>query len=59
MFKEAGLPDGILNVVNGGKAAVEALCDNEEIRPWHLWDQHTWQRSFTAVEPKQVNVLYV
>ena len=26
LFKEAGLPDGILNVVNGGREAVEALA---------------------------------
>ncbi len=31
MLKEAGLPDGVFNVVNGGKAVVEALCDNEGI----------------------------
>lgn len=31
MLREAGLPDGIFNVVNGGQAAVEALCDNEDI----------------------------
>ena len=31
MLKEAGLPDGIFNFVNGGKETVEALCDNEEI----------------------------
>jgi malonate-semialdehyde dehydrogenase (acetylating)/methylmalonate-semialdehyde dehydrogenase len=31
MLKESGLPDGIFNVVNGGQAAVEALCDHEDI----------------------------
>ena len=31
MLQEAGLPDGIFNVVNGGQEAVEALCDNEDI----------------------------
>ena len=31
MLKEAGLPDGIFNIINGGQEAVEALCDNEEI----------------------------
>lgn len=31
MLKEAGLPDGIFNIVNGGQEAVEALCDNEDI----------------------------
>ncbi len=32
LFAEAGLPAGVLNVVNGTRAAVEALVDHEEIR---------------------------
>ena len=31
MLKDAGVPDGIFNIVNGGQKAVEALCDHEEI----------------------------
>jgi malonate-semialdehyde dehydrogenase (acetylating)/methylmalonate-semialdehyde dehydrogenase len=31
MLKEAGLPDGVFNVVNGDKAMVEAICDHPEI----------------------------
>ncbi|MBI5464474.1 MAG: CoA-acylating methylmalonate-semialdehyde dehydrogenase [Ignavibacteriales bacterium] len=31
LLKEAGLPDGIFNVVNGGQAAVEAICDHPGI----------------------------
>ena len=31
LLKEAGLPDGVFNVVNGGKEVVEALCDHNEI----------------------------
>ena len=31
IFQEAGLPDGVLNIVNGGKETVEALCDHEDI----------------------------
>lgn len=31
LLKEAGLPDGIFNIVNGGQESVEALCDNEDI----------------------------
>ncbi|MGN7977506.1 CoA-acylating methylmalonate-semialdehyde dehydrogenase [Microbacterium sp. 22195] len=30
-FQEAGLPDGVLNVVNGDKVAVDALLDSEDI----------------------------
>ncbi|MGB5462550.1 MAG: aldehyde dehydrogenase family protein, partial [Aureibaculum sp.] len=27
LLKDAGLPDGVFNIVNGGKEVVEALCD--------------------------------
>ena len=32
LLKEAGLPDGVLQVVNGDKTAVDALLDNETIQ---------------------------
>ena len=31
LFKEAGLPDGVFNVVNGDKEAVDALLENKKI----------------------------
>jgi malonate-semialdehyde dehydrogenase (acetylating) / methylmalonate-semialdehyde dehydrogenase len=31
LLHEAGLPDGVLNIVHGGTAAVEALCDHPGI----------------------------
>src|ERR1043165_3093182 len=31
LLREAGLPDGVLNVVHGGQATVEAICDHPEI----------------------------
>ncbi|PHS21431.1 MAG: methylmalonate-semialdehyde dehydrogenase (CoA acylating) [Robiginitomaculum sp.] len=31
LFKEAGLPDGVLNVVHGGKDAVDAVLDHPDI----------------------------
>ena len=31
LLKEAGLPDGVLNVVNGDKEAVDALINNKDI----------------------------
>ena len=31
LFEEAGLPPGVFNVVNGGREAVEALCDHPGI----------------------------
>lgn len=32
LLKEAGLPDGVLNVVNGDKILVEAICDHPDIQ---------------------------
>ncbi len=31
LLKEAGLPDGVFNVVNGGKEIVEAICSHPDI----------------------------
>jgi len=31
LLKEAGLPDGVLNIVHGDKEIVEAICDHPEI----------------------------
>ena len=31
-FKEAGLPDGVLNVVNGSREVVESMCDHPDIK---------------------------
>jgi malonate-semialdehyde dehydrogenase (acetylating)/methylmalonate-semialdehyde dehydrogenase len=31
LLKQAGLPDGVLNVVHGGRTAVEAICDHPGI----------------------------
>jgi len=31
LLKQAGLPDGVFNVVHGAQAVVEALCDHPEI----------------------------
>ncbi len=32
LFQEAGLPDGVFNVVNGDKVAVDALLDHADVR---------------------------
>ncbi len=31
LLKEAGLPDGVFNIVNGGKEIVEAICAHKDI----------------------------
>ena len=32
LMREAGIPDGVLNVVNGGKEIVESICDHPGIQ---------------------------
>jgi malonate-semialdehyde dehydrogenase (acetylating) / methylmalonate-semialdehyde dehydrogenase len=32
LLKEAGLPEGVFNIVQGGKDVVEALCDHPDIK---------------------------
>ena len=32
LLKEAGLPDGVFNIVQGGRDAVEAICDHPSIK---------------------------
>src|SRR3982750_37195 len=32
LLKEAGLPDGVFNIVNGGRETVEAICDHPDIQ---------------------------
>jgi len=32
LLKEAGLPDGVLNIVHGDSKMVEAICDHEDIQ---------------------------
>jgi malonate-semialdehyde dehydrogenase (acetylating)/methylmalonate-semialdehyde dehydrogenase len=31
LLKEAGLPDGVFNIINGGQEVVEGICDHEDI----------------------------
>lgn len=31
LLKEAGLPDGVFNIINGGKEIVEGICDHADI----------------------------
>jgi len=32
LLKEAGLPDGLFNIINGTQSAVEAICDHPDIK---------------------------
>ena len=32
LLQEAGLPDGVLNIVNGAREAVEAICEHPDIK---------------------------
>ncbi|MCU7372887.1 aldehyde dehydrogenase family protein [Paucibacter sp. O1-1] len=37
LLKQAGLPDGVFNVVNGDKEAVDALLTHPDIKSRQLW----------------------
>lgn len=32
LLQEAGLPDGVLNVIHGQKGAVDAICDSPHVK---------------------------
>lgn len=32
LLKEAGLPQGVFNVINGSKEVVESICDHPDIK---------------------------
>lgn len=56
LFAEAGLPAGVFNVVHGGKAAVEALCDHPDIKAFAFVGSTpvaklTYGRAATAGKP--------
>ena len=40
LLKDAGLPDGVFNVVNGDKEAVDALINNKDVAAMSLWARH-------------------
>ena len=40
LLKEAGLPDGVLNIVHGDKEIVEAICDHPDIKAVSLRGLH-------------------
>lgn len=60
LLKEAGLPNGVLNVVNGGVEVVNALCDHPDIKALSFVGstkvaKHVYARS--AAEGKRVLAL--
>ena len=37
LLKEAGLPDGVLNIINGDKEVVDALINNKDVVAELCW----------------------
>ena len=53
LFEQTGLPKGVINIVNGGKEAVDALCDHPTVRAISFVGstpvaKHVYQRSAAA-----------
>lgn len=48
LLQEAGLPDGVLNIVHGGKEVVNALCDHQNIQALSfVGSTHIGQKVYT------------
>jgi malonate-semialdehyde dehydrogenase (acetylating)/methylmalonate-semialdehyde dehydrogenase len=50
ILKEAGLPDGVFNVVHGDVEIVKRSVIIRILKQFHLWVQQKWRRSFTSVQ---------
>ena len=53
LLEQTGLPKGVINIVNGGKEAVDALCDHPSVRAISFVGstpvaKHVYQRSAAA-----------
>jgi len=53
LLEQTGLPKGVINIVNGGKEVVDALCDHPTVRAISFVGstpvaKHVYQRSATA-----------
>ena len=51
LLREAGLPEGVLQIVHGGREAVEAICDHPGIRRSASSAPPRWPRSSTGAAP--------
>ena len=53
LLKEAGLPDGVLNIINGDKEAVDALIDNKDVVAMSFVVQRLLQNIFMKIVLKK------
>ena len=56
LIEAAGFPKGVVNLVNGGKAAVDALLDHPSVRPSASSDPHRWRATSIRGQPPTANV---
>ena len=56
LWKEAGLPDGVFNVVHGDKESVDALLSHPGIKSVSFVVQHQSRNMFMRLEPSMASV---
>ena len=55
LIQETGLPDGVVNLVNGGKAAVDALLDHPLVRAVSFVGSTPWPGTCMPVDQPAAN----
>lgn len=55
LLQEAGLPKGVMNVVHGGREAVETLLDAKAVKAISFVGSTPWQRRSTPVARRQAS----
>ena len=55
LLEKTGLPKGVVGLVNGGKAAVDALIDHPKVRAISFSDRLRWRATSTRDPQSRAN----